>query len=199
MPPVRAANRRDRAGEPRASAAEARGWRSFLVCQAGYPDLDSGLPSPGRDKGLTRARRELFPPPVPRGSVCKTCTRELGAIDRNLWAKVQAVSFESLNLFSRSASFLPPSPHPSFPALFPFKCQTEQMVLRCGGHISFTSASLIVGWRYQVHTGILKEDTRTKKKKGSSADHSQNPHFSAQYTRLPRKDPTNRNTIPSCI
>ena len=158
--------------------------RSFLVCQAGYPDLDSGLPSPGRDKGLNRARRELFPPPVPQRSVCKTCTRELGAIDRNLWAKVQAVSFESLNLFSRSASF--PAP---FPALFPFKCQTKQMVLRCGGHVSFTSASLIEGWRYQVHTGILKEDTRTKKKKGSSADPFTEPTFLRSVHPLTSKGP----------
>lgn len=88
------------------------GWGSFLVCQAGYPDFNSGLPSPGSDKRLTGAHGELLLPPVPGRSVCKTCARALGAIDINFWAKVQAVSFPSLNLFSLSASFLPPSPTP---------------------------------------------------------------------------------------
>lgn len=45
-----------------------------------------------------------------------------------------------------------------------------------------------------VHTGMLQKNKR-KKKKYSILD----PNFPAQDTRLPRKDPTNRNIIPYCI
>lgn len=51
---------------------------------------------------------------------------------------------------------------------------------------------LIVGWRDQVHTGLLKEDTRTKKKKGSSADPFTEPAFLRSVHPLTSKGPNQK-------
>lgn len=87
-------------GEPGASAAQpgGLGWGSFLICQAAYPHIESGLPSSSRDIGLTGLRGELCRPLVLGRGVCKSCPRALGAMDTNLWAQVQATSYHSLNL-----------------------------------------------------------------------------------------------------
>lgn len=59
--------------------------------------------------------------------------------------------------------------------------------------MSFTSARVIVGWRDQVHTGLLKEDTtRTKKEKGSSADPFTEPTFLRSVHPLTSKGPNQK-------
>lgn len=92
------------------------GWGRFLVCQAGYPDFDSG------SEKSTQAPRKLFPPLVPGCGVCQRYTGARGAMDGR---KLVGYSFQSWNRFPLLLSSL--SSPSSFPALFPFKCQTEHM------------------------------------------------------------------------